>query len=368
MSSFIKSIDSSTTTSNSSILLGAIINESLDRANAIATAISSLQSTIASQIVSLQTAVSTEVVLRNQAIATSVSSVATLVNSSISVAFGSNSFGGTGLGTNASASSGGTAIGINCLKSNNGMNNVGIGASCCPNIVNGNYNSACGTSCLPSSISGSYNIGIGANAGQNLISGSNNTFLGSYSSTSLPTCIYSTAVGYGSQITDSNQIVLGTTGQSVVVPGTLSLITNYILSYTTLPTFSVNQIGYQSTISSTSTYVCLATGYLLTQTIPLLAGMYHVQFRFDFFSNNNTTSSGSFFYGLNQTNVIGATCFNKVNFSNITSNTPQSCFNSCIIKSTGACTYNLFIQMGSETLNPTSFSVNAIIITVTRLG
>ena len=367
MSSFIKSIDSSTTTSNSSILLGAIINESLDRANAIATAISSLQSTIASQIVSLQNAVTTEVTLRNQAIATSVSSITSLINSSIS-SFGERSFGGTAIGSNANPASYGTAIGNNCLKNNNGQNNVGIGAASSTSLLSGNYNLACASLSLPTLISGSYNVGIGVSAGQNLISGSYNTFLGSNTTTTSPACTYSTAIGYGSQITDSNQIVLGTFGSNVVVPGTLSLITNYILSYTTLPTFATNQVGYQVTIVSTTTYICLATGYLLTQTIPLLAGIFHVQFRFDFFSNNNTTSSGSFFYGLNQTNIIGATCFNKVNFSNITSNAPQSCFNSCIIKSTGACTYNLFINMGSETLNPTSFSVNAIIVNVTRLA
>ena len=395
MSSFIKSIDSSTSTSNSSIILGAIVNETLDRTNAI------------------QVAIANEIVLRNQAVSTAITTMTALINTSISntmsayntaanaisgsftsflnqantftmpMTFTSSisvtrilltsPFGGTAYGTNSNAGSYSTSIGNGAGQNSGGIYSVSIGSN--SSTVLGHYNTAVGSACLPGSTQpGTYNSGIGINAGSGLITGSNNTFLGANASTTLATCTKSTAIGHGSQITDNNQVVLGTPTETVIVPGSMTVLgsillpTNYMLSYSSLPTFATNQVGYQGTITSTSTYVCLATGYLLTQTIPLLAGIFHVQFRFDFFSNNNTTSSGSFFYGLNQTNVIGATCFNKVNFANITSNAPQSCFNSCIIKSTGACTYNLFINMGSETLNPTSFSVNAIIVNVTRLA
>ena len=273
---------------------------------------------------------------------------------------------------NSNAGSYSTSIGNGAGQNSGGIYSVSVGAGCSP--VLGNYNTAVGSACLPSCTQGTFNSGIGINAGSGLITGSNNTFLGANASTTLATCTKSTAIGHGSQITDNNQVVIGTPTETVIVPGSMTVLgnillpTNYMLSYSSLPNFATNQVGYQVTIASTNTFVCLASGLLTVQTIPLLAGMFHVQFRFDFFSNNNTTSSGSFFYGLNQTNIIGATCFNKVNFSNVNSNVPQSCFNSCIIKSTGACTYNLFVQMGSETLNPTSFSVNAIIINVTRLA
>ena len=394
MSSFIKSIDSSTSISNSSIILGAIVNETLDRTNAI------------------QVAIANEIVLRNQAVSTAITTMTALINtsisntmsayntaanaisgsftsflnqantftmpmtftSSISVSkiFLTSPFGATFIGLNSNAGSYSTAYGNGACANSGGINSVGIGASCGPTL--GHYNTAIGSSCLPSSTNGTYNVGIGINAGTNMITGSQNTFLGAQTSTTLATCTKSTAIGHGSQISADNQVVIGTPTETVIVPGSMTVLgnillpTNYMLSYSSLPTFATNQVGYQVTISSTNTFVCLTSGYLLTQTIPLLAGMYHVQFRFDFFSNNNTTSSGSFFYGLNQTNVIGTTCFNKVNFANVTSNEPHSCFNSCIIKSTGACTYNLFINMGSETLNKTSFSVNAIIINVTRLA
>ena len=398
MSSFIKSIDSSTSISNSSIILGAIVNETLDRTNAI------------------QVAIANEIVLRNQAVSTAITTMTALINTSISNTMSAyntaattisgsistalttfltqtntfaynqifkngittsgvtltSPFGGTAYGMNCNAGSYSTSIGNGAGQNSGGINSVSIGAASGPNL--GNYNTAIGCSCLPASSQGTFNSGIGINAGTNMVTGSNNTFLGAQTSTTLATCNKSTAIGHGSQITDNNQVVIGTPTETVIVPGSMTVLgnillpTNYMLSYSSLPTFATNQVGYQVTISSTNTFVCLTSGYLLTQTIPLLAGMYHVQFRFDFFSNNNTTSSGSFFYGLNQTNVIGTTCFNKVNFANVTSNEPHSCFNSCIIKSTGACTYNLFINMGSETLNKTSFSVNAIIINVTRLA
>ena len=183
---------------------------------------------------------------------------------------------------NSNAGSYSTSIGNGAGQNSGGIYSVSVGANC--STVLGSYNTAIGSACLPSSTQGSYNSGIGINAGTNMVTGSNNTFLGASTSTTLATCNKSTAIGHGAQISADNQIVVGTSTETVIVPGSMTILgnmllsTNYILSYSSLPTFSVNQIGYQNTITSINTYICLPTGLLTIQQIPLLAGIYHIQF------------------------------------------------------------------------------------------
>jgi hypothetical protein len=115
------------------------------------------------------------------------------------------------------------AIGNSSLNNNfqsQGSNNIGIGSSSLSNFNDANGNVGIGSFSFRLTISGNSNVGIGNNSGFLLTSGSNNTFLGASSDVE-QNIIYnnSTALGAGAIITASNQIVLGTAAEIVMIPG-----------------------------------------------------------------------------------------------------------------------------------------------------
>jgi hypothetical protein len=151
-----------------------------------------------------------------------------------------------------------TAIGFHALRFNtSGINNVAIGSNVLYTNNGGNNNNAHGQGALYSNTIGSNNNALGQGALGTNTTGSNNngfgeyvlhyntigsnnvaigyyagvtgatgaqnnnncTFLGNNSGTDIYGATgysYSTALGYGATITASNQIVLGTTGQTVI--------------------------------------------------------------------------------------------------------------------------------------------------------
>ena len=108
--------------------------------------------------------------------------------------------------------------------------------------TSGNWNTAVGSHNFSGSVTGNYNVSIGmyiehsAN-GQNTIGGSYNTYIGSHSgpqryftdvcgntySDFTATYNRSTAIGYNAKVDASNQIVLGTAGETVKIPGNLTV-------------------------------------------------------------------------------------------------------------------------------------------------
>ena len=77
-----------------------------------------------------------------------------------------------------------------------------------------------------SNLTGTYNTAIGSLSGQRVL-GSSNTMLGSntgQASGDTNTYNNSTAVGYGATVNASNQIVLGTTTETVSIPGNINAI------------------------------------------------------------------------------------------------------------------------------------------------
>jgi hypothetical protein len=132
---------------------------------------------------------------------------------------------------------------------NNGVCNVAIGPKSLSNVTNstgstlgwfntalgsfsqlsnttGSYNTSIGSHSLLKNKQGFGNVGIGSLAGWNDISGSNNTYLGGRTETTIPSegsLSYSTAIGYEAKITDSRQIVLGTTAEFVCIPSNRGL-------------------------------------------------------------------------------------------------------------------------------------------------
>ena len=117
-----------------------------------------------------------------------------------------------------------TSIGAGSMTFNiTGNRNVAVGSSALEFNTNSENNTAIGTQALFGQREGSNNTAIGINSGLNDVSGSFNTYLGADTGTNSSSNTYtkSTAIGYGATIRDSNQIVVGTGGEKVYIPGRL---------------------------------------------------------------------------------------------------------------------------------------------------
>jgi len=90
------------------------------------------------------------------------------------------------------------------------------------NTVGGYLNTGIGVGSLQNVNSGNKNVAVGYIAGNSITNGSNNTLLGSYSD-ALDGVINSTAIGANAIVTTSNQIVLGTSSENVLIPGNILL-------------------------------------------------------------------------------------------------------------------------------------------------
>jgi len=118
------------------------------------------------------------------------------------------------------------AIGNSTLINNTGSYNIGIGLSSLGSNKYSLRNTAIGYRALYKNLTyNDDNTALGYNAGHYNVS-SKNTFLGAEADvdTQNATWTQSTALGYGSKITASNQIMLGTTTETVVAPGNLNVI------------------------------------------------------------------------------------------------------------------------------------------------
>jgi hypothetical protein len=115
------------------------------------------------------------------------------------------------------------AVGKEALKVNQtGNNNIAIGTLALHNSTSSN-SSAIGWSALQSS-SGTANTAFGYLAGGSNTTGEYNTFIGYGSDTSGTSFSNSSAIGANAKITASNQIALGTSTETVYIPGKLSVV------------------------------------------------------------------------------------------------------------------------------------------------
>jgi hypothetical protein len=104
-------------------------------------------------------------------------------------------------------------------------NNLGIGGtSVLQSLTTGIQNTAVGTNTLQLLTTGSQNTAVGYNAMTSTIGGMFNTALGCNAFTS-GAYSYSTSIGYGSNPSASNQVVLGTASESVYIPGNMGVNT-----------------------------------------------------------------------------------------------------------------------------------------------
>ena len=184
-----------------------------------------------------------------------------------------------------------TAIGCDSLHDNIGHANTAIGGNALYKNTTGYSNTAIGYDALSLSC-GINNTGIGRDACR-IFAGtgleSNNTCIGAGSNV-IAGVSNSTTIGFGAVCTASNQIVLGTSAETVVIPNTISL------RYSTLPTFTTNQIGCvlkavlptvyspnYATLNSATTYMII---YL---PIGVWVGTWNIYFITTNNSNNSVT-------------------------------------------------------------------------------
>ncbi len=117
-------------------------------------------------------------------------------------------------------------MGLNTLNTiTSGSGNVGIGSNALSSITATKSNNvAIGKNAL-SSVNGDSNTAIGSESASGVINGSNNTFIGANTGVDVPLNTYtnSTAIGSGAKITANNTIVLGTSAETVRVPGSMSV-------------------------------------------------------------------------------------------------------------------------------------------------
>jgi cytoskeletal protein CcmA (bactofilin family) len=115
------------------------------------------------------------------------------------------------------------SIGKESFFSNiDGENNISIGYKSLSSNKNTSNNTAIGALSIQLNTEGDNNTAIGYQAHQSGKVGCSNTFIGAFTDIDCPNSYYeqSTAIGYQSIITDSNQITLGTNNEYVYIPGT----------------------------------------------------------------------------------------------------------------------------------------------------
>jgi hypothetical protein len=99
-----------------------------------------------------------------------------------------------------------------------GNYNTSVGASALYNNSQGVRNTVVGNAALYNNTTGNYNVAFGDSTGNKNIVGSFNTFIGT-GTTSTMDVSYSTAIGYNATATKSNQIMVGTSLESVNIQG-----------------------------------------------------------------------------------------------------------------------------------------------------
>jgi hypothetical protein len=141
---------------------------------------------------------------------------------------------------------------------------------------------------------GGNNVALGYLAGNALTTGTFNTAIGANAFSTGSTFNFSTAVGYNAQPTGSNQVVIGTNMETVVIPGGVNVTgnittnTGYYLSYSTVPTFGPTQIGYNIPITFLATYPTGAnTAATNSFTIPIGVWMIYIQLQVSSTFTNN---------------------------------------------------------------------------------
>ena len=262
------------------------------------------------------------------------------------------------------------AIGYGCLTNSSG---VAIGSNSMISTTTGINNTCLGSNNLTYLTSGSSNVSIGQGSATNNITGNNNCFIGAQSNC---TGQYnnSCCIGYNSSITGSNQIVLGTSSETVYC-NKLSAPNNQILSYLSIPSTVSNQVGYQiSSSKTTSLYFSSGDTYISISNITLPVGIYMITYNINIYSSTLTSGvvEKSFIeYGISTLSTLN-NIQNRKSYFSIPTSLSHSLTNTYCYVCTGLTIYlnaNLpALDLTNNSLTVSRFYVNNCNITCTRIA
>jgi hypothetical protein len=208
-----------------------------------------------------------------------------------------------------------------------GFQNIGIGNAIATSMTVGHNNVFIGNGVVSSATSTGNTVAIGTFAGKTNTTGINNTFIGAFTDVSnVPLNNYSnsTAIGYGSIITASNEIVFGTLNEHVRTPGNPYWYSG--LSQTNKLTFVANidiaiapaPSTYQNSFSNNR--ITIYNTYFLV--VPEFAyGIYRAQLNLNL---NPTTQSNTYYFDIWQYAYANAITSNIIS----SGTTPKSPVNS----------------------------------------
>ena len=132
-----------------------------------------------------------------------------------------------------------TAVGFQALYLNTGYSNTAVGYG---SLINTN---------------GDGNTAIGYYSGLSNTTGYNNTYLGCYTNCSSGNLSYSTAIGFNASVTANNQIMMGTSSETVCIPGGLRYSCKSFSTAPTNLTLPLFQIYFISSVPSTTNNIFL---------------------------------------------------------------------------------------------------------------
>jgi len=198
-------------------------------------------------------------------------------------------------------------FGRNCGKNiTTGGTNCGYGEfENLSELTSGSSNSAYGNGALQNVKTSSFNTAIGNNAGYTC-DASYNTFLGANADAAFSTISNSTAVGFGSTVFQSNQIVLGRETERVYIPNQL------VFNYTSNPTYANTALGYNLRYNWTSILTVTGAGVTVASFTNLPIGLY--LFQTAFLNYGIDASTRNDFQLTTQTNVTNLTCSNTLEY------------------------------------------------------
>ena len=144
--------------------------------------------------------------------------------------------------------------------------NTGMGKVMMEALTTGYANTCIGTGVLQYATTGYYNTCLGQYCGQSIVTGYKNTLVGAMTNVANDSFVNSTCIGYGSNITASNQITLGTVTETVLIPNSMTTqglvyekintatgtTTAFTLNYATGGVFVLSSITGMATLGVTN--------------------------------------------------------------------------------------------------------------------
>ena len=262
------------------------------------------------------------------------------------------SIGGNGGLTNSS----GVSVGCNSMISNSGICNTCVGSNALVNNTTGK--NLC-------------SFGEGNGSAQTI--GHNNCYIGAQTNCTAGGWSNSCAIGYGALITGSNMIQLGSSSE-IVYCTKLSMPTNQILTYSTIPSTVSNQVGYQVSNSRTIAISFISNSYINISLCTLPVGIYIVNYSMNLYSISTTSGlvEKSFIeYGISSTSTSN-NIQNRKSYFSVPMGLSHSLTNTICYVSSGLTIFlNATLpsqDLTNNSLSASTFYINNANITATRIA